>query len=117
MSARFSSGGLRRTAIALALLGALTCVGTTPVLAQPGSDSAAIGPFEGLFDWLHDLLQDLGWGPGTEPGEGGGELESPRPTFLPDGSCLDPNGNTVPCPESEGLSPPAGWPIDLDINQ
>lgn len=112
MSSRFSSGGLRRTAIALALLGAFTCL-AAPAVAQPAGDSTPVGPLAGLFDWLHDLLKDLGWG----PGEGGEEPEGPKPAFLPNGSCADPNGNPVPCPESEGVSPPAGWPIDLGISQ
>lgn len=114
MSSRFSSGGLRRTAIALALLGALALVGG-PALAQPGPDAASAGALAGLFDWVHDLLRDLGWEPG--PGEGPREPEGPTPAFSPEGQCVDPNGNQVPCPESEGVSPPVGWPLDSDFNQ
>jgi hypothetical protein len=114
MSSRFSSGGLRRTAIALALLGAFTCL-AAPAVAQPAGDSTPVGPLAGLFDWVHDLLRDLGWEPG--PGEAPREPEGPRPTFLPEGQCMDPNGNQVPCPESEGVSLPVGWPLDSDFNQ
>lgn len=107
MSSRFSSGGLRRTAIALALVGALAALGA-PAVAQPATDAAPVGPLAGLFDWLHDLLRDLGWEPG--PAEGPGDPEGPRPTFLPEGCGIDPNGNPVPCPESELVSPPIDWP-------
>ena len=111
MSSRFSSGGLRRTAIALALLGALTALGA-PALAQPGTDAVPAGPLAGLFDWLHDLLRDLGWEPG--PADGPGEPEGPRPAFLPDGACIDPGGNPVPCPESESVGIPLDQPMDQD---
>ncbi|HSL85024.1 MAG TPA: hypothetical protein VLF66_19790, partial [Thermoanaerobaculia bacterium] len=86
MSSRFSSGGLRRTAVVLAFLGALTALGA-PAVAQPGTDAAPAGPLAGLFDWLHDLLRDLGWEPG--PAEAPQRPEEPRPTFLPEGSCTD----------------------------
>jgi hypothetical protein len=114
MSSRFSSGGLRRTAIALALLGALALVGG-PALAQPGPDAASAGPLPGLFDWLHDLLRDLGWEPG--PGEAPQEPEGPRPAFLPDGMCIDPNGNQVPCPESESSTSEVLSLVPNPINQ
>lgn len=114
MSSRFSSGGLRRTALVVVLVGALTCVGA-PALAQPGTDAAPAGALTGLFDWLHDLLRDLGWEHG--PGEAPGEPEGPRPSFLPEGSCADPNGNPVPCPQSESLVSPIGSPIDVALNQ
>jgi hypothetical protein len=111
MSSRFSSGGLRRTAIALALLGALALVGG-PALAQPGPGHAPEGPLAGLFDWFHDLLRDLGWEPG--PGQAPQEPEGPTPTFLPEGCGIDPNGNPVPCPESELVSPPIDSPTYLE---
>lgn len=114
MSSRFSSGGLRRTALVLAFLGALTALGA-PAVAQPATDAAPAGPLAGLFDWLHDLLRDLGWEPG--PAEGPGEPEGPRPAYLPDGMCIDPNGNPVACPESESLMPPTESPSDAEINQ
>lgn len=98
MSSSFSSGGLRRTAIALVLLGALTCL-AAPAVAHPAGDSTPGGQLAGLFDWLHELLRDLGWGPAER--EGGEDPEGPRPAFLPEGQCVDPNGNQVPCPESE----------------
>lgn len=114
MSSRFSSGGLRRTAIALVLLGALTCL-AAPAVAQPAGDSTPVGPLAGLFDWFHDLLRDLGWEPG--PGEAPQEPDGPRPTFLPNGSCMDPNGNPAPCPESETIGLPIEWPEAEEINQ
>lgn len=110
MSSRFSSGGLRRTAIALALLGAFTCL-AAPAVAQPSGDSTPGGPLAGLFDWLHDLLRDVGWEPG--PGEAPQEPEGPRPAFLPDGACIDPGGKPVPCPESETV----GLPLELPTSQ
>lgn len=114
MSSRFSSGGLRRTAIVLALFGTLVFVGA-PALAQPGPGTAPDGPLAGLFGWLHDLLLDLGWEPG--PAERRGEPEGPRPAVLREGMCVDPNGNPVACPESEKLSPPTESPFDVEIEQ
>jgi hypothetical protein len=114
MSSRFSSGGLRRTAIALALLGALALVGG-PALAQPDPGHAPDGPLAGLFDWFHDLLRDLGWEP--VPGEAPQEPEGPRPAFLPDGACIDPGGKPVPCPESETVGLPLELPMIQDADR
>lgn len=109
MPSRHPSAGPRRLALVLvlALLGGLAGLAVAPVQAAPAPGSPAVGPIADAFDWIHDLLADLGWLPADRV-EG---PETPKPTYMPEGSCVDPNGNPVACPESDSSDSTLEWPV------
>lgn len=112
MPSRRTSGGQTHLAVAVALLGALTLL-AAPAQALPGAHSPAAGPLAGLVHWLHDLLGGLSWAPAeAEPAPA-----EPRPAWLPEGSCMDPNGNKVACDESEEGSLDVVFPVETDLEK
>lgn len=109
MPSRHPSAGPRRLALVLVLtlLGALAGLAAPPAQAAPAPGSPAFGPVADALGWIHDLLAHLEWLP-ADPVE---EPEVLRPTYLPEGSCVDPNGNSVACPESDSNDSSLQWPV------
>jgi hypothetical protein len=94
----------RQLAVCLVLIAALLAI-TVPAQAAPGGEQAPRSPLSGLVAWFHGLLLDLGFAPVA----GGGEPQGPRPEFLPETGCIDPDGVPISCPKTvtEGAPAPA----------
>jgi len=96
-----SSRPCRQLAVCLVLIAALL-VTTAPVQASPGGEQGPRSSLSGLVAWFHGLLLELGFAP-AELGD------KPKPVFLPEGTCIDPNGAPITCPKLTvpGWIPPA----------
>lgn len=106
MPSPHASAGPRRLALVL-VLALLAGLAAAPVQAAPPPGSLAVDPLAHVIDWIQDLLADLGW----PPADRAEEPEAPKPTYLPEGSCVDPNGNPVACPESDSNDSSLEWPV------
>lgn len=92
----------RQLAACLVLIAALL-VTTAPVQASPGGEQGPRSSLSGLVAWFHGLLLELGFAPVA----GGGEPEGPRPAFLPESGCIDPDGVPISCPKTVTGGAPA----------
>lgn len=90
----------RRLVLSL-VIAALLATLATPLHASPAPGAAFTGPLSGLIDWVQDLLLRLG----SSPVAGADGPEAPTAVFLPEGGCMDPDGQPTSCPNPQGSHP------------